>query len=258
MNRTLKLVLPLVFLASPVSAQNPTEDAAPEKSGPVTRQTANRESALLDFEYSWPQAIALETKLVAQLNDDLSKSYDEALKNAREYKTLMEQNNGPFHQNYFTRVWTLEGQTSRLTSLVSNTDTFTGGAHPNHNSSALLWDRTTQQQAELAQLFASPDGLKGATRAQFCKLLDAERAKRRQGEMIEGEFSQCPPFSELTIAPTDKDGNGPFDSILLIADPYVAGPYSEGDYEIHIPVSAALVAALRPENRADFEVQRAQ
>jgi hypothetical protein len=257
MTRSLKFALPLLLLSTTTAAvaQEPT---APPETGPITRQTANRESPLLDFEYSWPHAISSETRLVAQLSEDLSKNYDEALKNARENKTDMEKFGGPFHQNLFTRTWTLEGQTARLTSLVSGTDTFTGGAHPNHTSSALLWDRSAGQQVQLANLFASADGLSDAVLDQFCKLLDAERAKRRQGEELEGEFSQCPALSELTIAPTGKDGGGRFDSILLIADPYVAGPYSEGSYEVRVPVSAALIAALKPESRGDFQAQRAQ
>lgn len=250
-----RLVLPLLVAACSAAAQ-PTEP--PPESGPVTRQTASRESPLLDFEYSWPQSISPETRLVARLGDDLSKSYDEALDNARENKALMEQNNGPFHQNSFVRIWTLEGQTPRLVSLVSNTDTFTGGAHPNHDSSALLWDRSAQAETGFAELFQSAEAFERAVRPQYCKLLDAERLKRREGEALEGEFTQCPAFSQLTIAPADTNGNGRFDAVKLIADPYIAGPYAEGDYDIAVEVSAALVAALEPEFRGDFEAQAAQ
>ena len=255
MKQSLKLVLPLLLAAAPAAAQEPTP---PPKEGPVTRQTAVRDTPLLNFEYSWPEALSGQAQLVAWLNSDLSKSYDEALENARENKVLMDQNNGPFNQNMFNRAWTLEGQTERLVSLVSNTDTFTGGAHPNRNSSALLWERAAQREVKLADLFASPGGLDGAIRPQFCKLLDAERAKRRPGETVEGEFSECPALSELTVAPADKKEAGRFDTIVLIADPYVAGPYVEGEYEITIPVSAALVAALKAEHRGDFAAQPPQ
>jgi hypothetical protein len=252
MTKALKLVLPLLFVAVPAVAQ---ELAVPEKSGPVTRQTAQRDTPLLDFEYSWPEAISAQAPLVAHFKADLSKSYDEALNNARENKVATEKYGGPFNQNMFNRVWTLEGQTARLISLVSNTDTFAGGAHPNHNSSALLWDRSASNGIEFAQLFESPAGFEGAVRTGYCRLLDAERLKRREGEKLDGEFSECPAFSELTIAPAGKDGSGGFDSVLLIADPYVAGPYVEGDYTITMPVSAALAAALKPEFRSDFKVQ---
>lgn len=245
-----KLALAILMLGSAAAAQLPE---IPEKSGPVTRQTAVRDTPLLDFEYSWPEAISPETQLVARLSADLSKSYDEALAAARENKSDTEKYNAPFNQNMFNRVWTLEGQTKRLTSLLSGTDTFTGGAHPNHNSSALLWDRDTASELKLAELFASADTLESTVRPAFCKALDAERASRRQGEKLEGQFAECPALSELTIAPQDKDGDGKFESIRLIADPYVAGPYAEGDYEVVLPVSASLAKSLKAEFRADFK-----
>lgn len=245
-----KLVFGLLLLSSTAAAQLPE---VPEKSGPVTRQTAVRDTPLLDFEYSWPEAISPETALVARLSADLSKSYDDALAAARENKSDTEKYNAPFNQNMFNRVWTLEGQTKRLISLVSGTDTFSGGAHPNHSSSALLWDRTTASEVNLAELFTSPEALESAVRPAFCKALDAERAKRRQGETLEGQFTECPALSELTVAPVDKDGDGKFESIRLVADPYVAGPYAEGDYEVVLPVTAALAAGVRPEFQPDFK-----
>lgn len=251
---TVKLLLPLLLLASPEPAQ---PAPAPAAEGPVTRQTANRESPLLDFEYSWPEAISSDQQLVARFKDDLSRSYDEALKNARENKADMEKFGGPFNQNSFMRIWTLEGQSPRLFSLVANTDTYTGGAHPNHTSSALLWDRSSRQEVKLAQLFQSAEEFEASLRPQYCKLLDTERLKRREGETLEGDFSKCPSFSDLTIAPAGS-GSGPFKTIQLIADPYVAGPYAEGSYEIEVPVPASLIAALKPEFRGDFDAQRAQ
>lgn len=255
MTHALKLTLPLLLMACPVAAQPAAETA---ESGPVTRQTATRETPLLDFEYSWPEAISSEPQLVAHLKDDLSKSYNEALEKARENKQDTEKLRAPFHQNHFSRMWIYEGQTPRLVSLVASTDTYTGGAHPMHNSSALLWDRTSQREVKFAELFESSAGLDAAVRSRFCKLLDAERSKRREGATLDGEFAQCPAFSDLTIAPADENGTGPFDTVLLIADPYVAGPYVEGSYDIEVPVTAELIAALKAEYRSDFEAQRPQ
>jgi len=248
-------IFPLLLAGSAVAAQEP---APPPQTGPVTRQSAVRENPLLDFEYSWPEAVSPETRLVDQLKADLSKSYDEALQEARENKAMTDAAGAPFNQNMFHRAWNLQGQTERLTSLISSTDTFTGGAHPNHNSSALLWDRKAGAEVKLTDLFSEATALEAAIRPQFCKLLDAERTKRRQGEVLEGEFGECPAFSGLTIAPAGKKGSGAFDSVVLIADPYVAGPYVEGSYEVVVPVTAALVAALKDQFKSDFKAQRAQ
>lgn len=255
MTLTFKLLPALLAAAVPAVAQPAPE---PAEEGPVTRQTANRESQLLDFEYSWPEAISPELQLVARLKEDLSKSYDEALEAARANKADMDTAGAPFNQNSFLRVWTLAGQTPRFVSLVADTDAYTGGAHPNHTSSALLWDRSSHQQVQLDQLFQSAEGFEKAVRPQFCRLLDAERLKRREGETLDGDFSKCPAFSDLTILPAGGSGDARFTTIQLIADPYVAGPYVEGPYEIDVAVSAELIAAVKPEFRGDFEAQRPQ
>jgi hypothetical protein len=46
--------------------------------------------------------------------------------------------------------------------------------------------------------------------------------------------------------------------ITFHADPYVAGPYAEGDYDISLPVTAEVIAALKPAYRSSFEAQRPQ
>ena len=40
-----------------------------------------------------------------------------------------------------------------------------------------------------------------------------------------------------------------------MADPYVAGPYVEGSYEIELPVTGDLTAAISSDFRESFEVQ---
>ena len=63
------------------------------------------------------------------------------------------------------------------------------------------------------------------------------------------EFDSCPKFSELALIPAVSKHRGRFDTIHLIAAPYTAGPYAEGDYDIALPVTGRLVAALKPEYR---------
>ena len=93
--------------------------------------------------------------------------------------------------------------------------------------------------------------------ASYCKRLDAERTKRREGEKLDlPEFNQCPKYSDLAIAPVDSNKNGRFDRIDFVASPYVAGPYVEGEYEILVPVTPKFIAALKPDYRGSFEPQR--
>jgi hypothetical protein len=94
------------------------------------------------------------------------------------------------------------------------------------------------------------------SRAAYCKALDAERAQRREGEKLDGDFGACPKYAELKIAPFDNDGDGRFDRFHFVAEEYVAGPYVAGPYETPLPVTAELIAALKPEYRGSFEVYR--
>jgi hypothetical protein len=90
----------------------------------------------------------------------------------------------------------------------------------------------------------------------WCDALNKARAEKR-GEPVGGGgmFDECPKLSEISIIPTDKDGNGKFERLELIADPYVAGPYVDGSYEIELPVTGDLIAAIRSDYRENFAVQ---
>ena len=47
-----------------------------------------------------------------------------------------------------------------------------------------------------------------------------------------------------------------FDRIGILVAPYEAGPYAEGDYEITLPVTDAVIAAVKPEYRPSFASRR--
>jgi hypothetical protein len=94
----------------------------------------------------------------------------------------------------------------------------------------------------------------GAIRQPFCVLLDRERAKRREEPVKKDDFfANCPALSSVSILLEDSDKNRRFDHILVTADPYVAGPYVEGAYEISLPLTEAMIERLKPEYRASFE-----
>lgn len=152
--------------------------------------------------------------------------------------------------------WQTAGQSRRLLSLEAATAGYTGGAHGNSGTTALLWDRLLGREVTIPQLTVSPNGWTGAIRQPFCILLDRERAQRRNEPVQRSEmFGNCPEWKELTVTPVDRNRNGRFDHVRVTADPYVAGPYAEGEYVISLPVTATMVARLRPEYRASFEAQ---
>ena len=222
--------------------------AAPHK---VVRQTA-----ALDFSYEWPvQAVAIPA-LDRKFYNDAKARLAEAQKNAAEDQALAKTQKRDFNQHDFSGSWEVAGETARLLSLQGGFGGFEGGAHPNSWDKALLWDRKLAREINIGALLTGRGNLAAITRTAYCKALDAERASRRQGEKLGGDFDECPKFTELAIAPVDKSGNGRFDAIEFIASPYVAGPYVEGEYELELPVTRQLIEALKPEYRDSFEVQR--
>ncbi len=218
----------------------------------------DRQSKLLDFTYEWPAEAAAMPALDKRFRAAAARAFAEVHKYAEEDMALTREQKRGYNQHYYAAGWETLGQSQRLLSLSETIETFTGGAHPNHDSKALVWDRVLDEEAAMDDLFSRPAVFAALTRSVYCRALDKERRERREGQKLGGEFDECPKFAELAIAPTDKDTDGRFETIDIIAPPYVAGPYAEGDYAIEIPVSAELIAALRPEYRPSFEAQRPQ
>lgn len=151
---------------------------------------------------------------------------------------------------------TTSGQAQRLLSLARSYYAFTGGAHGNGATTPLLWDRRLGQEIDFASLFAAPNSHARIMRDAYCRALNAERKKRRGPAYQAGgipEFDSCPKFSELSLIPS---GSPRFSRIHVIASAYTAGPYAEGQYDIVLPVTPRLVAALKPQFRASFAPQR--
>jgi hypothetical protein len=151
------------------------------------------------------------------------------------------------------------GQTPRLLSLARQYWAFTGGAHGNGATSPILWDRRINREVRFASLFAAPAAIQAVLGPSYCVALNKERAKRRGPDYGAGsisEFVTCPKLSDLALIPAGLTRAGRFNQIHLIAAPYQAGAYAEGEYDIVLPVTARLVDAMEPAYRASFAAQR--
>ncbi len=209
-------------------------------------------SKWLDFEYGWSSEANAIPALVARFSADMKKQRASLTAQAQKDAADRQKQGFPFNAYQQVTTITTVGQTPRLLSLRNDTYAFTGGAHGNSGTKAILWDRGTQKQIDLNALFRTGSVYLTAIRGPYCKALNAERKRRRQGEQLGGDFDQCPQFSELTLLPADPKKKGRFNQILVVADPYVAGPYVEGSYDIGVPVTAGLIAKLKPEYRPSF------
>lgn len=153
--------------------------------------------------------------------------------------------------------WSVVADTPRFLSLSAQTYSYTGGAHPNHGYDALVWDRRAGRALKAVDLFASGAAFNRVFRKPFCAVLDRERAERRAGEPIApGEmFNECIDPTKSTVILGSSDGRA-FDRIGVLIAPYEAGPYVEGDYEVTLPVTPAVLAAVRPAYRVAFRPGR--
>jgi hypothetical protein len=221
--------------------------------GPSSPFALDRKGDLVEFNYAWSAEASRHPALVRQLRRDLETAFNAATATAEADRAGAKAGGHPFRSHSFSRRWTTAGQSARLLSLDGRTSAFTGGAHPNHGSKALLWDRRLAREVTLASLLASPQSLT-ALRPIYCRALDAERERRRGTLRAGAMFMECPRIDQLTVLPADRDRNGRFDTLRWIADPYVAGPYSEGYYAIDQAVGPAFRSALKPAYRASFEI----
>ncbi len=209
-------------------------------------------SKWLDFEYGWSSEANAIPALVARFSADMKKQRASLTAQAQKDAADRKKQGFPFNAYQQVTSITTVGETPRLLSLSNDTYEFAGGAHGNSGTKAILWDRRLNKQIDLSALFRAGSGYLTQLRGPYCKALNAERKKRRQGEQLGAEFNQCPQFSELTLMPADPKKKGRFNQILIVADPYVAGPYVEGSYDIGVPVNAALMTRLKPEYRPSF------
>ena len=107
-------------------------------------------------------------------------------------------------------------------------------------------------------MFTSPLSLSEAIRSDYCARFRSARAERIGEENMPQDdddiFASCPAIEELTVLVGSSDGQK-FNRIGLIAAPYVVGSFAEGPYEVTMPVTEAVLGAVKPEYRDAFAIQ---
>lgn len=260
----MKAAIPLVILLVACSEEaappdNDTKVAAsvPKAAAPAPKTFVyDEKNDLIDFHFGWSAEAAAVPQLAQRFRADMGKVKAELLTNARADKAERDKQGFPFNSYSSSTEYNTAGSTARLLSLQMDIAAYTGGAHGNFGTKGLLWDRVGAKEIKVADLFAAAANMDRLLTQPWCDALTRAREERRE-EPVGGEglFDECPKLSEISIVPTDKDGNGKFDRLELIADPYVAGPYVEGSYEIGLPVNGDLIAAIRSDYRESFEIQ---
>lgn len=210
---------------------------ASEPELPASDLLLRYEVPALSFRWSLAPEAALEPEFVRALRGDalaaLGRERRAAETDAANPPPGPAGTSRPLPQYQWIERWTAEAETDGLIALSSSLYSFTGGAHGNLAFGTSIWDRSAGKRIAFIDLFDNGPAALAALKPGFCAALDAERAKRRQGQKMSG-FNDCPDLAKTPIVPV---GSGRIDSLRVLIPPYEAGPWSEGAYEI--PLSAA-------------------
>lgn len=243
--------------AAPMASAAPTPAASVAAPAAVAR-SVEESNPLYEFEFSYPAAAAAVPALKAVLDAQLEEERRGVAQNARQARADAKKEGFPFNPYGSWTAWSVVTNLPDWLSLSAEVSSYEGGAHPNHGYAALLWDRKANKQREALDLFTSKAALSGVIRQDFCRLLDRERAKKRGAPVRRGSdepFSDCIDPVESTVILGSAGGKA-FDRIGVLIGPYEAGPYVEGGYEVTLPVTAAVLAVVKPEYRASFAAGR--
>ena len=213
-------------------------------------------SDLYEFDYSYPAEAGRIPALKAWLDAERAKSRAQLIEDATAGRGEAKDSGFEYRAYASGRDWQKVTETPRFLSLSAQIYDYTGGAHPNHGYDSLLFDKQSETRVAPLALFASKAAFDAVIQPPFCALLDKERGKRRGEPVVRdrGMFDDCIQPSEQTVILGSSNGRT-FDKIGVLVGPYAAGSYAEGDYEFTLPVTAALLKALKAEYRAEFSVR---
>jgi hypothetical protein len=211
-----------------------------------------------EFEYAYPAAADAIPALKAKLDADIAAKRAELVEDAKEGAESAKQGDYPYHPYSRMLDWKVVTDLPNWLSMSTIVATYEGGAHPNYVYDALLWDKAANRQRDALDLFASKQALSAAIRKAFCDALDRERTKKRGEPIMRGSgqlFTDCLDPVDYTVI-LGSAGRQGFDRIGILIPPYEAGPYVEGGYEVTLPVTAKVLALVKPEYHASFALGR--
>jgi len=264
--KTLSVTTACMMLAACGGADTPTNEQAPAEN---MAQGANVAQANLadgkavtftegesEFRVSWPGTAAQIAPLDALLRGDAESLRQQTQDGMRAEQAAANEAGYPFRGYSYLEDWSVVADVPALLILQSEGYTFTGGAHGMPIVKALHWDKAGGKVLEVGDMF-DVSALGAAVSERFCEALDAQRAEKRGAPVNAGnsgalaDFDRCVDPTKQTIVPSSR-GGGALDTIHFVIMPYEAGPYSEGIYDVEVPVDHAVLATVKPDWKSAF------
>ncbi|CAN7184358.1 RsiV family protein [Caulobacter sp. LjRoot300] len=131
--------------------------------------------------------------------------------------------------------WFLAADSAPLVGLRALWFEDTGGAHPNHGGSALIWDGAANREIQPNALFR-PDADMAILDKAICDAVVQAKTHRAGATPLNDMFA-CPKWNQTVLVLAPSTISGRIGGLTALIDPYVVGPYSEGDYEVVVPAS---------------------
>lgn len=211
-----------------------------------------------EFDYGYPAAAGRFPALRAWLEGQRSAVRASVARRAAADRRAAAKGGYPFRPWSSETTWKVVTETPRFLSLSGSAYAYTGGAHGNTRSIGLVWDKTAKRRLEPRDLFTGPAAIQQVLGKDYCRLLNVER-ERKRGEPVKAGsgvagFNECVPVKDTTLL-LGSTNRRAIDRIGLIADPYVAGSYAEGSYEVTLPVTSAVLGTVKPAYRAAFAIR---
>ena len=248
------------------ASQPATEQSGRAKAPPAAKPAApppkafvvDEKNDLVEFHFAWSAEAAAVPELVNPLPRRMEKVKADS-ERGREGGQGHARQGGLRLQRPMSSTELQNGRPVRPPAQpAADVGAYTGGAHGNYGTSALLWDRAGKREIKFADLFAAPANRDRLLTQRWCDALNKAREEKR-GEPVGGGgmFDDCPKLDEIAIIPTDSDGNGRFERLILIASPYVAGPYVGGRLRDRAARHAGPHRGARKPISPSFEAQSA-
>jgi hypothetical protein len=158
----------------------------------------------------------------------------------------------------FERSYKLRSVVDRYVSVLRDTGTSTGGAHPNSNADTILWDSETRKRmnirpffretadngptmtalAELARVAVATEKLsRDAINVDVPKeKLTPARLAQLDRFIVDGIKPSLTKIGPISLAPSTEAGKS--SGLTFHYSPYAVGAYAEGEYTVFVPWTA--------------------
>jgi hypothetical protein len=128
----------------------------------------------------------------------------------------------------------------RYASIIRGDFSYTGGAHPNHGSDTLLWDKQAGKMISIRPFFTElADGGPAMTAIRNAVVADLKiEKKKRDSDNPDMSLVDALEPKLLTIGPvslTPSTVAGKSSGLTFHYSPYAVGSYAEGDYTGFVP-----------------------